>query len=299
MVELSMAAKLSRSEASAQAAGKAYLRPAAANPLDWPLPSPQWKGGWTALERRSATPPVHVWAVCLDVAPTVQAQLVRLLSAAESQRAARYHFQLHRKRFIAGRGLLRLLLGRYLNCSPADLDFVYGPSGKPALAPAVVGEPLEFNLAHSEHLALIAVSRGAPLGVDIEKVRSLPEAHDLVRRFFSPREAALFAQLPDPQKEAAFFNLWTRKEAWLKGTGEGIARYLAQVEVAFLSDEPAELLSLPATLARGQHWRLYNLVPAAGFAAALAVAGPHTLPACHQYPPAIISPAEGEQSSYG
>ncbi len=130
---------------------------------------------------------------------------------------------------------------------------------------------IRFNLSHSEGVGLVALTRQTEIGVDVERVRALPEADELVKRFFSRREGIAYAQLPSDQKPAAFFNLWTRKEAWLKATGEGIAHSLHLVEVSFLPDEPARLLYLPAHLGAQAGWSLQALSPLAGYAAAVAV----------------------------
>ena len=214
---------------------------------------------------------VHVYSVSLTQPQQMLARLASMLSEDERERAGRFHFQIHSSRFMAGRGLLRLLLGRHLEREPAELDFIYQPGGKPELGPSQGG--VHFNLAHFEDTLLLAVSRLGPLGVDLERVRDLPDLEGLVGRFFSVREATAFARLPAPEKPQAFFNLWTRKEAWLKATGDGIAQGLDKVEVTFLPKEPARLLALPASDAP-QDWTLHELQPAPGFVGALALKQP-------------------------
>ena len=212
---------------------------------------------------------IHVWAVPLDVQEPFTHLFESSLSAEERDRAARYHFDLHRRRFICGRGVLRLLLSEYLNCRPDKVQFGYGSNGKPFLA-APAAATLQFNMAHSDHLALIAVARSEELGVDVETVRWLPDFDELVNRFFSSRESACFQALLGESKPAAFFNLWTRKEALLKATGDGICNSLDRVEVTFLPQEPARLLALPDN-DEVSGWILRELEPAQGYAAALAV----------------------------
>ena len=228
-----------------------------------------WLQPPAALNLRPAE--AHVLAFLLDDIRDLD-HARSLLSRDEKARAARFHFDLHRNRFITGRAWLRTVLGNYLGLKPAKIAFKYSVSGKPALADAVANSGLKFNLAHSENVALLAVTSETEIGVDLECVRDLPDAGDLVCRFFSPRETALFHELPFNQKSTAFFNLWTRKEALLKATGEGIARSLRSVEVSFLAHEPARLLSLPAGTQPLNHWSLHELHPAPGFTAALAVA---------------------------
>jgi 4'-phosphopantetheinyl transferase len=229
--------------------------------IDWPEPP-----GLPDLDQNA----VHVWAAALDgEASSVEG----FLTPAELDRAARFHFDLHRRRFIVGRGSLRVILGRYLQAESRTLEFSYGPHGKPALAGAFAASGLYFNLAHSEDLALLAVTRLGPVGVDLEKVGPLDDMDELVARFFSPRENSRFAQLSKEQKPSAFFNLWTRKEALLKATGEGIGQSLNQVEVSFLPGEPAKLLTLPDHFSQGTRWSLHNLHLDDHFAGALVVDG--------------------------
>jgi 4'-phosphopantetheinyl transferase len=233
-------------------------------PIDilWPFPPDQWSLGATD---------VHLWAARLDLPSGSLVRLAAILSQDESERAARFRFDTHRNRFIAVRGILRSLLRSYLLSPPDELRFEYGLNGKPTLAGRFADSGLSFNLAHSEDLALIAVTRIGPIGVDVEQIRPVTDADELVARFFSPRESALFQMLPDPERNAAFFNLWTRKEAWLKATGEGIAHSLNRVEVTFLPGEPARILGLPEKPELNNHWALRELTPATGFVGAVAL----------------------------
>ena len=231
-----------------------------------PATEPLWAEA--PLRLPLTAPEVHIFATRLDWGASFRS----LLSRDEKERANRFLFDLHRNRFIAGRAFLRTVLGRYLDFNPAKLRFSYSPEGKPALDEPFKHSDIRFNLAHSEDLALVAVSRAGEIGVDVEHIRPIPEADELVARFFSNRESYLFDRLPDDLKPGAFFNLWTRKEAWLKATGEGIAHSLRLVEVSFLPHEPARLLSLPGSGQQTGRWTLRELHPAPGFTAAIAVA---------------------------
>jgi 4'-phosphopantetheinyl transferase len=210
---------------------------------------------------------VNVWAVPLDLSAEEVAACLSVLDSSEKERAARRRFEPHRKRFIAARGSLRMVLGRYLQKRPNEIEFAYGPHGKPSLQ--FPHSPIEFNATDSDDLVLIALSTAGPVGVDVERIRAVRDADALVKRFFSARENDLFRKLSNDQKPAAFFNLWTRKEAFLKGTGEGIGHSLNRVEVSFLPGEPAAFLP-GATLEGLTGWSLHALNPADGFAAALA-----------------------------
>ena len=214
---------------------------------------------------------VHIWAAALDVDAAALAKFAGALSVAEKERAAKFKFERLRDRFIAGRGSLRAILGRYLRVEPAVVDFIYSPQGKPSLAPEFSSARIHFSLAHSEDLALVAATRAGPVGVDVERIRPLKDAADLVSRFFSARESELFQKLAADRKPEAFFNLWTRKEALLKATGEGLAGGLNRVEVTFLESQPPSVLAISGDFATAARWKLSGFSPAAGFVGAVAI----------------------------
>jgi 4'-phosphopantetheinyl transferase len=238
--------------------------------IQWPI---------APADPRLANSEVHVWAASLAVSPEVLRELSRNLAPDEMARAAKFRFELHRNRYIAGRGILRRILARYTSIDPAELAFDYSSNGKPTLRMAAAlrtapgSAPLHFNLAHSEDLAAFAITSAGPVGVDVEQVRQLKDMDHLVARFFSARENERFQQLAAINKPSAFFNLWTRKEALLKATGAGIAGGLNNVEVSFLEGEPARLLSIADDPSKAAGWFLHNLEAAAGFAGAVAVQG--------------------------
>ena len=215
---------------------------------------------------------VHVWKLSLEPSTVLRGRLAGVLSPVEQRRAARFHFDRDRIRFIAARGLLRFILSLYLRLQPGQIELIYGPYGKPALARRANKNGFEFNLAHSDSLALVAVSRSGLVGVDVERIHLPMDMNQLVECFFAPREIQLFQKLPPHLKPLAFFNLWTRKEAWLKATGEGIAHSLNRVEVSFLPGETAQLLTLPTEVASIEQWSLHDLDVAPDFAGALAIA---------------------------
>jgi len=215
---------------------------------------------------------VHVWSFCLDVPVASLTRFHGILSPDELERAQRFHFEKHRKRYIAGRGWLRTLLGGYLGIPPEGITFAYGEYGKPELLGKCGNQEIHFNLTHSDSIACAAVTRAGAVGLDIEHVRPLTDMGELVNRFFSPRESSLFEMLNRNEQPGAFFNLWTRKEAWLKATGEGISQYLKQVEVSFLPGETPQLLELPERFQRACEWSLHALNPGPGLKGALAIA---------------------------
>lgn len=212
---------------------------------------------------------VHVWRVWLSAPEAAAAGLWALLSADEQARARAFHFERHRLPFIVARGMLRRILSRYVDVSPQNLAFVYGPQGKPALRD--VGAAVQFNLSHSQDLALLAVTSLPAVGIDIEWMRPLDDMMGIAAHFFAAGERARLAEMPAAQRHRAFFQCWTRKEAYIKGIGEGLSRPLDRFEVAFGPQEPARLLSVAADPADTQRWSLHGFDPAPGYAAALAV----------------------------
>lgn len=215
---------------------------------------------------------VHVWRADLDLPDWRLQQLAQTLSSDEQLRAERFYFERDRKHFIAGRGLLRAILGRYLDREPNQLQFSYSSRGKPALVNTNTRETLCFNLSHSSGLALYAVTRSRLIGIDLERVRPMPDAEKLAERFFCTHEYGVISTLLPEQKQEAFFNAWTRKEAYLKATGDGLAG-LEQVEVSLTPGEPAALLSIQGDRQASSRWSLSQLTPAPGYVAALAVEG--------------------------
>lgn len=232
----------------------------------------------TAWEFPSAPPAlapdeVHVWRVSLDgLVPRVP-RLYALLSADERARARRFVFDEYRHRYIAGRGVLRLLLGGYLARPPEQLVFDYGAQGKPSLLNASGALPLRFNVSHSHAMALLAFSRGRTVGVDIEQVDAGRATVDIAQRFFAPEEVAVFEALPEDQWAEAFFNAWTRKEAYMKADGRGLTLGLDNFCVTLAPGEPAALLSTRWDPADAGRWSLQALQPAHDYTGALVVEG--------------------------
>jgi 4'-phosphopantetheinyl transferase len=208
---------------------------------------------------------VHVWCAALDQPDETY---FPLLSAGERTRTRRFRFERERRRFTVGRGILRIILGRYLNIPADELKFQIGASGKPSLADDA---SIHFNLAHSGELALYAVTREHELGIDLEEIHPIPDVQQLAEQFFSPLEMAELAALPESKKLEAFFSGWTRKEAYLKARGDGLGHPLDQFSVSMSPDTPARLLQAKEGQQELSRWSLQALTPAPGYVAALAV----------------------------
>ncbi len=219
---------------------------------------------------------VQVFSASLDDLPLTTP--LSWLSPDESRRASRFHFERDRRRFVATRGVLRGLLGRYLGVDPSALVFGYGPHGKPALGSPWQG--LRFNVSHSGGLALLAFATDHEIGVDIEQERPVPEMDSITERNFSPRESAELRLLEERDRRRAFFRCWTRKEAFIKAVGDGLSHPLDAFAVTLAPGEPARLLHVAGDPEAPRRFRLEGLEPADGFAAALAVLGRPTRVAC-------------------
>jgi 4'-phosphopantetheinyl transferase len=207
---------------------------------------------------------VHVWRASLAIESEVLRQLKNTLSNDERARAQRFIFERDQNRFIAARGILRDLLGRYLRCAPSAIEFVYGPHGKPAIFSAAPRHPLRFNLSHSHELALIAISREREIGIDVEMIRSDFASEEIARRYFSLGESDELRRLPAELRTEGFFLCWTRKEAYIKALGNGLHIPLDSFDVSLTP-------GLPAELRRVGHsgWSLRSFLPYPGYVAAV------------------------------
>jgi 4'-phosphopantetheinyl transferase len=211
-----------------------------------------------------------VWRVLLDD-PQLDWQAARaVLSPEERAREISYKRAVDGQRFARTRGVLRLLLSQYCGAAPENLEWLISDHGKPGLAPHPANRGVQFNVSHSGTIALVAIGRRR-VGVDVERIRSGVACLAIARRYFSPREVHELESLPLEQQTPAFFRCWTRKEALVKATGNGIAGGLARFSVSLLPGAAAELLE--GTPSDATPWQLFNLEPGDGYAAALAMEG--------------------------
>lgn len=229
--------------------------------------------GWAEVGAHLGPDDVHVWRVALDAGEPHRQGLASTLSIAEQARAARLRSSTSRHRYVVARGTMRVLLSRYLDREPGSLDLVVGDHGKPLLA--VGDDSLLFNLSRSGDRALLSMTRGRQVGVDLEMVDRRVDHEAVARRFFSPREQGQLATLPPCQRRLAFFTGWTRKEAFVKARGHGLSLGLHRFSVMLLPDQPARLLEFEEEPGKATRWSLVDLGAGAGggYAAALAVEG--------------------------
>jgi 4'-phosphopantetheinyl transferase len=214
---------------------------------------------------------IHLWKVELNPIEAISAQLRAFLSKEEQDRADAFYFEYLCRRYIAAHAALRILISRYLHTDLSSIQILTSKNGKPYLDPVAYPDRLSFNLTHSADLAVIAFARELEIGIDVETIRPIDDLQSLARVSFSPGENATLNSLPPDQKLAAFFNCWTRKEALLKATGEGLALPLDEFEVSLAVGEPARLLRCSLDIPLQGPWSLVSLQPTLDTIATLAV----------------------------
>ena len=202
----------------------------------------------SAVAAAPAPSSVHVWAAPLSVANERVERLAQALSPDEQARASRFRTHDLQVRFVTARGMLREILGAYLGMRPEDIRFQYDARQKPSLAPAMPAPALHFNVAHSGDLALYAVATDGAVGVDVELMTPLPDARDIAGSFFSKAEQRALSVIPERDQCAAFYRIWTRKEAYLKATGMGLFTPLESFDVSVAADERPAVLRIARTL---------------------------------------------------
>ncbi|MGH9735393.1 MAG: 4'-phosphopantetheinyl transferase family protein [Candidatus Acidiferrales bacterium] len=235
-----------------------------------------------SLQDAAVCPPlasgeVHIWRASQTVEPPVLSRLHALLDADEKARAERFVFQRDRDRFIVAHGILRQLLAAYIGCAPAEIDFDYGPQGKPSLKPsrfnraettpfnrAEENSRVRFNMSHSQGLAVFAFALDRDLGIDVELIRADFGGQDIAQRYFSRDEVAELMSLPPEIRAQAFFLCWSRKEAYIKARGQGLQIPLTSFSVSLTPDAPECLSADDAS-----RWELRSFQPKEDYAGAL------------------------------
>ncbi len=216
---------------------------------------------------------VHIWSAVLDLPEARARQLAEVCSPEEHARARRFRSEQDKQRFLARRGILRTILSHYGAGAPQHHRFTSTPYGRPALELLSDQPPLDFNTSHSQALFLCAVARNLTVGVDVEYVRAMRDAEQVAARFFALGEYAAWRSLSGQDRLEGFFVCWTRKEAYIKATGEGLTRPLDSFEVSLRPEEPPRLLHDAREPQNVSRFGFHDLRPAAGYVASLAVQG--------------------------
>lgn len=218
---------------------------------------------------------IDVYLLDLDPSDEDVERLTALLEPDELAAAKRFMQPDHGRRYRVRRGRLREILAEYSGVGPGEIRYRKGAHGKPELA--IGGEDVHFNSSHSAGMAMIGVSRVAPLGVDIEYMKDIADRDAVVGRFFSLAERTAFKHLPEQDKRQAFYNGWTRKEAVIKATGEGLHATLDTFDVTLVPGEPPRIAEIDGDPDLAAQWRLFDVEPSDGYAGAVAMHPPAAL----------------------
>lgn len=229
------------------------------------------EGTKSALEESSslklAKGEVHIWLTSVQAWEHRMQELEGDLSAEELDKRARFHFHADRERYVVAHGLLRRMTGRYQGISPRAVQWECNSNGKPFLCgPSSDSEALFFNLSHSHELVAVAFSRDRLLGVDVEHLRHIPEMEQLMS-YFHPVEREQILRLSSEERQQAFFDCWTRKEAFVKATGEGLSRPLD----SFFMEKQDGSFTVNGDGVRSGEWKVYGFTPVRGYAGAVAI----------------------------
>ena len=214
---------------------------------------------------------VHIWYANLNLSVKETEELIQLLSQDEREKANKFRFEEHRRRFIVARGRLRQLLANYLNISAEEIRFEYSDRGKPSLSNHCYQNNLQFNVSHSQNLALYAFTYQNRVGIDLEYLRRCNNASQIASRFFAPQEYELISSLEESRQQEVFLHIWTIKEAYLKATGEGLSGSIDAAVVSFQGDNPIGLAAVGGTSQKAADWLVHSFTPAHNFIATVAI----------------------------
>lgn len=226
---------------------------------------------------------IHVWRASLDLPVAEKRNLNDILSSDELERAGRFRFERDQNRFVMARAILRRLLGRYLEKDPRELRFMYTSHGKPYLENDAGHDTLCFNLSHSGAMVIYAFARKRNIGIDMEEVRHDVMIDPVMQRFFTQEECSMLDSLHESKRIESFFTYWTRKEAFIKATGEGVSFPIEQCDVSGVHEGVLSRIILPKGMSTGEHWHVLDLFPGPGYVAAIAAEGSDWTISCREY----------------
>ena len=215
---------------------------------------------------------VHIWIANLD-------QIIlrgdeERLPLSERIRADKYHYQIHKNRYIIQHTLLRLIIGHYQGIGFFEGEFYLGEHRKPYLSGINGKDTICFNISNSDSMGIFAFSKNLEIGVDIELVRDIPEMDKIVEQFFSAKEKDFLRSLPENRKKKAFYSCWTRKEAFLKAIGDGLVQSLDKFDLDLIPGELTRILRMGEDSKIESRWFIQNLKPAPNYVGAFAVKSP-------------------------
>lgn len=226
---------------------------------------------------------VHIWLAELTYSPEEILTFSGLLSEIEIERSKRYRLGIDSGRFIARRGILRLLMGRYLQIPPESVNLSTGKYGKPILSGVHVDQPIEFSVSSSSSMALFGFSLNQPVGVDIQQVDLDFDYQGVISSYFSEAEQEWLQSLHPSKRRRAFYISWVRKEAYLKGMGKGFAQATHLPAVPLPDPICNETTLSPITQLSVGGWFIYDLHLPPGYMGSLAVMGRITSFECFRF----------------
>jgi 4'-phosphopantetheinyl transferase len=250
-----------------------------------PERQPKIRPQWTEApeELRLCAGEAFIWAAVLDLPARAAGEISKVLSSEERERAARFRFEKDQIQYIASRSFLRAILGQFLEIDPKVVRFRYNAFGKPLLADEFTASRIEFNLAHSKGLGLFAVTLDRAIGVDVEQHRPDLATMEIANRFFAPEEVKALTAIQPSSRLEAFFECWTRKEAFIKARGMGLSLPLDKFTVAFGPNRAPALLSADEGATTAANWTLADLSPADGYSGAVAIEQPDVTVHCYRF----------------
>ena len=217
---------------------------------------------------------VSLWLIDIEQHLASLAELSLLLDEKEQERASRFKFAKDRNCFIISKGILRVLLSRYLESPPESIEFITNKYGKPSLninntkiANSFFSK-FHFNLSHSQNFALIAITLDDPIGVDIEYMQEKIQKDDIASRFFAEEEHQEYFSLKEEEKLVGFYNAWTRKEAFIKALGKGVSQSLKSFAVNLSPQEKPQIVSVNNKKEQALLWQLHAFTPKKNYLAA-------------------------------
>ncbi|HVN52768.1 MAG TPA: 4'-phosphopantetheinyl transferase superfamily protein [Anaerolineaceae bacterium] len=231
---------------------------------------------------------IHLWRASLDLPYKTIQRLEDLLSQEEIDHAQKFHYKKDQVHFVTAHGMLRTILGHYLQTPASEIRYAFNRYGKPHLKNNLPGHNVKFNLSHSGNLALIAVTLDREIGVDLEHI--LPKLCDLqiADRFFAPREVGVLQEMDPQERQVAFFKFWTCKEAYIKARGEGLSIALDAFEVSFTPGVSFVQLEVHENPIESWRWSLISISLGSEYMGALAVEDGDLKLSCFEWDPKLI-----------
>lgn len=213
---------------------------------------------------------VHLWYLNVEDHKNRLAVYEELLDNEEKEKAYRYKFDKDRNCSIIARGVLRTLLGSYSNELPERITFSFGPFGKPEV---YNNSGIQFNISHSRDAIVLGFIKNDAIGVDVEFMDEKIDALQIAKHFFSNEERVALSAVSEDERVEAFYNCWTRKEAFIKALGDGLSFPLDQFVVSLTPALKAELLKTKWDQMEKEKWALHSFNPEKKYVSAFTVNG--------------------------